>query len=82
MVREDPAMSAQLEISPEDVQKFSALARAKIDKRLDQIPEMTRPQFWAIIAKVYGQGLTRDAVPANRLQAPLKIALNSHLPPS
>ena len=76
MVREDSAMLAQLEISPQDVQKFATLARAKIDRQLAQIPERTRPQFWAIIANVYGRGLTRDAVPANLLQAPLKTALN------
>lgn len=68
MVREDPAMPAQLEISPEDVQKFSTLARAKIDRRLAQIPKSSRPEFWSIIANVYGRGLTREAVPADLLQ--------------
>ena len=62
-------MPAQLEILPEDVQRFAALARTRIDKRLAQIPERTRPQFWTIIANVYGRGLTRDAVSANLLQA-------------
>ena len=76
MAHKDFAMPAQLGVLPEDVQRFAALARAKIDRRLAQIPERTRPQFWAIIANVYGRGLTRDAVPANLLQAPPKIALN------
>jgi hypothetical protein len=67
-------MPAQLEISPEDVQRLATLARARIDERLARIPEDTRPQFWTIIANVYGRGLTRDAVSANLLQALPEIA--------
>ena len=74
LVREDSAMPAQLEVLPEDVQRFAALARIKIDRRLAQIPARTRPRFWTIIANVYGRGLTRDAVSANLLQALPEIA--------
>lgn len=74
MVREDPAMPTQLEISLVDVQKFSALARAIIDRRLAQIPESSRPEFWSIVAKVYGRGLPRHAVTADLLQTPPEVA--------
>lgn len=62
-------MPAQVEILPEDVQRFATFARALIDRRLAQIPESTRPQFWSIIANVYCRGPTRGAVSPNVLQA-------------
>ena len=62
-------MPAQLEVLPEDVRRLATLARTMIDRRLAQMPESTRPQFWTIIANVYGRGLTRDAVSPNLLQA-------------
>jgi hypothetical protein len=61
-------MASALEILPEEVVEFSKLARDLIDKRLAEIPESKRPQFWTIIANVYGRGLTRDAVSADLLQ--------------
>jgi hypothetical protein len=67
-------MPAKLEILPEDVQRFATLARALIDRRLALIPESSRPQFWAIIANVYGRGLARDVVSGNLLQALPEIA--------
>jgi hypothetical protein len=74
MVREESAMAVPLEILPEKVEEFAKLARDMIDKRLAEIPEGTRLQFWTIIANVYGRGLTRDAVSATLLQALPEIA--------
>ncbi|MHB2206632.1 hypothetical protein [Methylobacterium sp. CM6257] len=71
---EDPAMAGALEILPEEVEELAKLARDMIDKRLAEIPESTRPQFWTIIANVYGRGLTRDAVSATLLEALPELA--------
>lgn len=45
-----------------------------IDRRLAQIPEGSRPEFWSIVANVYGRGLPRDAVSADLLQALPEVA--------
>ena len=67
-------MAAPIEILPEEVEGLAKLARDMIDSRLAQIPESKRPQFWTIVANVYGRGLTRDAVSADLLQALPEIA--------
>jgi hypothetical protein len=67
-------MAVPLEILPEKVEEFAKLARDMIDERLAEIPESTRPQFWTIIANVYGRGLTRDAVSATLLEALPELA--------